>query len=342
MPRLGGPHPVNHAIEAFQLEKTFVRRRSLQDLLRHPFRRAERVRALRGVDLRVRRGEILGLLGPNGAGKTTLLKILSCLVLPDRGRALVGGEETTQETKVKRMIGLVHSDERSFYWRLTGVENLRFFACLYDVPRARVDARIRELLERVDLAGAARTRFSDYSSGMKQRLAIARSMLHDPPILLMDEPTRSLDPAAALSLRRFVQELRARDGRTILLATHNLREAEALCDRIAILARGRVRQVGTVTEVRRWGIEEQRFRLEVGYWPDALRGPFTVVSNEPVDGARRVSVSLEGGARLDDLLRAVLAAGVPLHACDREEPDLEEAFARILEQERLEAAGEGS
>ncbi len=322
------------AVQGRGLEKSFVKKRSARDLVRLRFRRAERVHALRGVDLDVREGEIFGLLGPNGAGKTTLLKILSCLILPDRGSAVVGGEDTVHESRVKPKIGLVHSDERSFYWRLSGVENLRFFARLYDVPRSRSEARIGELLGRVDLLEASDRRFSDYSSGMKQRLAIARALLHDPPILLMDEPTRSLDPASAKSLRAFIaDELRGKDGKTILLATHNLHEAEALCDRVAILVRGKVRQVGAVAEIKKWGMTERRFRLEASHWPLELGGPFRKVGDEGADGMRRVIVSLADGASLDDLLRAVLSAGVRLTSCEPVESDLEEAFSRILSAE---------
>jgi ABC-2 type transport system ATP-binding protein len=326
---------VEYAIEGFQLEKFFVKKRSLKELATKPFGTPDRIEALRGIDLHVKGGEIFGLLGPNGAGKTTLVKILSCLVLPDRGRAVVGGQDVRHENKVKPMIGLVHSDERSFYWRLTGRENLRFFARLYDVPGSRIASRIDELLRRVDLIADADRRFSDYSSGMKQRFAIARALLHDPPILLMDEPTRSLDPASSLALRAFIRdELKGRDGKTILLATHNLREAEVLCDRLAILVKGTVRQVGSVAEVRRWGIDERRFRLEVSNWRDGLTGPFHVVSIERINGLQRVVVEMEGDGRLNDVLSAVMATGGIVHACDRIEPDLEEAFARLLREER--------
>lgn len=324
-----------YTIEGFDLEKWFAKKKSARDLLRHPFVRAERIHALRGVSFHVREGDIFGLLGPNGAGKTTLLKILSCLVLPDRGRALIGGVDTTQEQRVKPQIGLVHSDERSFYWRLSGRENLRFFAELYDVPRTRIEGRIDELLARVDMAEAADRRFADYSSGMKQRLAITRALLHDPPILLMDEPTRSLDPASALALRQFIlEELKRKDGKTILLATHNLREAEAICDQVAILIQGQVREVGTVDEVRHWGVRERRFRLEVERWPAGQAGPFRVVSVEPRQDVTRVMVVLEDGADLEDLLRRLLASGVGVRACDRIEPDLEDAFSRILEGQK--------
>jgi ABC-2 type transport system ATP-binding protein len=133
---------LSHAVEAFELQKSFTRKRSVKELLTRPFRKAEQIHALRGVDLHVRTGEIFGLLGPNGAGKTTLLKILSCLVLPDSGRAVLGGEDTVHEARVKPQLGLVHSDERSFYWRLSGRENLRFFARLYDVAGHEIESRI--------------------------------------------------------------------------------------------------------------------------------------------------------------------------------------------------------
>ena len=329
---------MDYAIEGFELEKSFAKKRSLAELITKPFSAPGRVQALRGVDLHVKTGEIFGLLGPNGAGKTTLVKILSCLILPDRGRALIGGCDVRQENQVKAKLGFVHSDERSFYWRLSGRDNLKFFARLYDVPGKRIASRIDELLQKVDLTEAAPRRFSDYSSGMKQRLAIARALLHDPPILLMDEPTRSLDPAACLSLRRLIKdELAGRDGKTILLATHNLREAEVLCERIAILVQGTVRQVGTIAEVRRWGINERQFRLEVSHWREEMAAPFRIVTSEIVGGVRRVVVALDGDGRLDDLLKSVMGQGGTIESCDRIEPDLEEAFSRLLAQESARA-----
>jgi ABC-2 type transport system ATP-binding protein len=325
---------MDYAIEGFDLHKSFAKKRSFRELVTKPFGAPGRTEALRGVDLPVETGEIFGLLGPNGAGKTTLVKILSCLVLPDRGHALIRGCDVSHENKVKPMIGLVHSDERSFYWRLSGRENLRFFARLYDVPGRRIEARIEDLLRKVDLVEAASRRFSDYSSGMKQRLAIARALLHDPPVLLMDEPTRSLDPAASLALRTMINdELNGRDGKTILLATHNLREAEVLCDRIAILVQGTVRQVGTVAEVRRWGIDEHHYVLEVARWRDGLAAPFRVVSSEIVGELTRVVVAMQGDGRLGDLLSSIMTQGGRIEACGRVEPDLEAAFSRLLAQE---------
>jgi ABC-2 type transport system ATP-binding protein len=330
---------VSLAIEAVAVEKTFVKQRSIRELVMHPFGRAERIHALRGVDLAVREGEIFGLLGPNGAGKTTLLKIFSCLVLPDRGTARLAGIDTSDERAVKPRLGLVNADERSFYWRLSGRENLRFFARLYDVPSRSMEPRIAALLDRVGMADAADRPFSGYSSGMKQRLAIARALLHDPPILLMDEPTRSLDPAASLSLRRFVlDDLAAGAGKTILLATHDLREAEALSNRLAILVSGRVRQVGTVDQVKRWGLRTRRFTVELAPGDERLAGPFTIESDETRDDARRLVVALPDHVEFEELIRSLLASGVRVRACDRIEPDLEQAFSRILAHEGEPAA----
>jgi len=329
---------VSLAIEVIGIEKTFTKKRSIGELLRHPFGKGEPVRALRGVDLQVHEGEIFGLLGPNGAGKTTLLKVLSCLILPDKGTAKILGIETIHETQVKRRIGLVHADERSFYWRLSARENLRFFARLYDLTGSAIDLRIDELLERVDMTESADRPFSDYSSGMKQRIAIARALLHDPPILLLDEPTRSLDPASSAALREYVLEkLKREEGKTILLATHNLREAETMADRVAIIAEGRVQEIGTVDEVSRWGLHGERFCLDVDPDGGPLQGPFRVLSDESADGRRKVTVLISEGESYESMLRTLLASDVRIHSCDRIEPDLETAFARILESRRNEA-----
>jgi ABC-2 type transport system ATP-binding protein len=186
---------------------------------------------------------------------------------------------------------------------------------------------------------AADRPFSGYSSGMKQRIAIARALLHDPPILLMDEPTRSLDPASAMSLRQFIaEELSGRDRKTILLATHHLREAEALSHRVAILVSGRVRRLGTVAEVRLAGIRGRTYRLEVEPSPQRLHGPFELVSDRTDDGVRKLTVALDEHQALNDLLRAALDSGFVLRACDRLEPDLEEAFTRVLEDGAAEEA----
>ncbi|MCZ6778592.1 MAG: ABC transporter ATP-binding protein, partial [Acidobacteria bacterium] len=253
------------AITVESLSKSYPAPRSVRDLVLNPLEAPEPMMALDRVSLEIHRGEIFGLLGPNGAGKTTLLKLLACLVLPSSGRATVNGYSILeQEHGVKSSIGYVTSDERSFYWRLTGRENLRFFAHLYGLSGEALEQRCAELLEKMELdEEQADERFMYYSSGMRQRLALARALLHDPPILYMDEPTRSLDPLTGRHLRDFIREvLVARDAKTILLCTHNLGEAEDLCQRVGILVRGRMRRIGTPEALRRWVGGSSNYHLE--------------------------------------------------------------------------------
>ena len=214
-------------------------------------RRGSRFRAVDSVSLTVARGEIFGVLGPNGAGKTTLIKILCTLLIPTSGRATINGLDLSRDAaRIRAAVGLVAGDERSFYWRLSGRENLEFFAALYNLDRHRARQRVDELLELVGLTQYARRAFQDYSAGMKQRLAIARSMLNDPEVLFLDEPTKNLDPLAMAKLHAFLQdELVNRLHKTIWLTTQRLDEAEKLCHRIAFMRQGRILAVGTFAEL---------------------------------------------------------------------------------------------
>jgi len=207
---------------------------------------------LDSVNLKVREGEVLGLLGPNGAGKSTLIKILCTLILPSEGNAYVNGYDVVKEgQKARSSIGFVTTDERSFYWRLSGRENLQFFATLHNLPQAQVKARVEELLDVVNLKHRADEPFLNYSAGMKQRMAIARGLLNDPKVLFMDEPTRSLDPGAAKSLRDFIKEhIVGERGKTVFISTHQLDEAEQLCDQVAILDEGRIKVQGSPAELK--------------------------------------------------------------------------------------------
>ena len=201
------------------------------------------VSALSGVNLSVPWGRVVALLGPNGAGKSTLLRILGTTVLPDCGRVEVAGQDVVAEPVLaRRSLGLVLGDERSWYWRLSGRDNLEFFAALHGLRRSSARARVGELLASVGLAEAADRRFDRYSSGMRARLSLARALLCEPPVLLFDEPTRTLDPLAAASFRDEVRS-QAGAGRAVLFATHDLHEAAALADRVVVLVKGRVRSV---------------------------------------------------------------------------------------------------
>ncbi len=246
-----------------RLVKEFPLRRPWAETLRHPFRR-EYVKVLRGVSLEVRKGEFFGLLGPNGAGKTTLFKILATLVLPESGRVEVGGVDAlTDPAAVRGLLTPVIADERSLYWRLSGVQNLDLFSALYGVSRDEKERTAERLLDAVGLEHAGDRMVGTYSSGMKQRLLIARALLSRPAVLLLDEPTRSLDPVSARDFRQFLrEEIVGRQGCTVLLATHDADEAFELCDRLAVLNGGQVVANGTVRELA--GLAgENRYRLLV-------------------------------------------------------------------------------
>jgi ABC-2 type transport system ATP-binding protein len=254
----GGP-----AIFAVNLVKRYPVFRGFREILLKPFDRRT-VTALDGLDLEVGRGRVFCLLGPNGAGKTTLVKILATLVLPDGGLAVVDGHDVAREAgPAKRAVGYAVSDERSFYWRLTGRQNLEFFGALYGLRGPAGGRRIDELLRLAGLDGAADLRFNGYSTGMRQMLAFARALLADAAILLVDEPTRSLDPQAADRIRLFLrEELAGRQGKTILWATHDLGEAADCADDIAVISRGRVRLRGPAASLAAGGRSSLRQAYE--------------------------------------------------------------------------------
>jgi len=222
--------------------------------LRAFFRRAGKdpVEALRDVSFDVETGEIFGLIGRNGAGKTTLTKIVATLVQPTTGNVSVHGHDSVADDEhVRRQVGLATAEERSFYWRLTSEQNLMFFARLHGLSDRAAKQRIKDLFARLELDEVARRRFGELSTGNKQRLAVARAMLASPPVLLLDEPTRSLDPLAAASMRELIRSLATQDPPvTILLTSHNLAEVETLCARVAIISRGRIRAIDTPRNLR--------------------------------------------------------------------------------------------
>ena len=243
---------MSYAIQTESLTKRFVPVRSLLDVVTHPFQKVEPQLAVDGVTLQVNPGEIFGLLGTNGAGKTTLIKLLCTLISPTRGRAFVGGHDVVkEEQQVRASIGLVTCEDRSFYWRLTGKQNLEFYGHLYHLKSGEIRTRMGQLAQLLQLEGILEQRFDSYSSGTKQKIAIARALMHEPGILFMDEPTRSLDPMMIAEFKLFLKkELVERQGKTIVLATHQLQTAEQLCDRIAIMNRGRCVAVGSLEELR--------------------------------------------------------------------------------------------
>ena len=204
------------------------------------------------VDLLVRSGELFGLLGPNGAGKTTLIKMLCTLILPSEGTAKVGGYDIIkQSSKVRETIGWLHGETggRALYWRLSARDNLRFYAYIQNVPSKVAEKRIEALLEFFDLEGDKDNLVKDYSTGMKVRVMLARTLLPNPPILLLDEPTVGLDAQTAIETRKLIRTLSEELNKTILLTSHNLYEVEKLCQRVAIINSGKIVALGTLDEL---------------------------------------------------------------------------------------------
>ncbi len=298
-------------------------------------RRPLEVEAVRGIDFHVARGELFGLLGPNGAGKTTTIKMLITLLLPTSGEARVLGLDVVHDAReVRRRIGYVFGGDRGLYERLSALDNLRYFAELYGVSGQEQRRRIGEVLELVGLTGREKERVEGYSRGMRQRLHIARGILHDPEVVFLDEPTMGVDPVGARGLRSTIGTL-VQAGKTVLLTTHYMFEADTLCDRVAVIARGRIVGEGsprelksvvadrTVVEVEVFGIEDEALRR--------LRGMpgVTSVSVEDRDQAQVLTIQSPRGLELAHELPGWLD-GARLGRIAAREPTLEDAYVALV------------
>jgi ABC-2 type transport system ATP-binding protein len=317
------------AIEADHLHRVFSPRRGL-------LRKGTELVAVEDVSLAVEPGIVFGLLGPNGAGKTTTIKMLSTLLIPSSGSAMVAGfDVATQEREVRRRLGVVLGGDRGLYGKLTARANLEYFAHLYGLPRDTIGRRAEELLELVNLAHRADDRVEGFSRGMKQRLHLAKALVHDPPVVFLDEPTIGLDPAAAVNLREIVKRLVPEH--TVLLTTHYLHEADELCERIAIIDQGRI-----VVEDSPAGIKQRvgggrrhiiRVRGHVnGAVTGALLSHSTVSAAvaEPVNGLTAITVPAgEDAAVIDDALRLLLGQGLTVESVETADLTLEDAFLAI-------------
>jgi ABC-2 type transport system ATP-binding protein len=294
----------------------------------------EPVTAVSNINLTVPQGELFGLLGPNGAGKTTLTKMLCTLLLPTSGAATIGGCDLADAGAIRAAVGLVVSDERSFYWRISARRNLAFFAALHGLFGREAAARVEAVLAAVDLQAAADRRFRNFSSGMRQRLAIARSLLHQPSILFLDEPSRSLDPTATRHLHEMLRQLMAEQRLTVFLITHDLAEAEALCDRVALMHEGRIQTVGRPADLRRQLKPQRRYLLKIDL-PAGSGGVFSglraILPAIEVDEAAG-EIAFWAGER-DGVITAVLdhlrAHHIPIQTITAQPPSLEEVFAHF-------------
>ena len=302
-------------------------------------RRFGQVRALDGVTFDVPGGEVVGLLGHNGAGKTTTIRILNGLLPPDSGTVRVLGLDPTSDgARVRARTGVL-TETPSLDERLTARENLALFAELFAVDRARVRGRVAELLDHFELAERADDRVGGFSRGMKQRLALARSLLHDPELIFLDEPTAALDPVAARGVHTLIRQLGDDPQRTVVISTHNLVEAQRLCDRVLILRHGRLVAAGTPQELARSLARQSHVELEVGP-NDAQTAAAVFADLEPgatidIDG-ELVSVAGIDRERLPEVLRRLVEAGVAVYRLSPAEPTLEDAYFALHGSEGVE------
>jgi ABC-2 type transport system ATP-binding protein len=257
---------------------------------------------LHDIDLEVRRGEVFGLLGPNGAGKTTLLKMLATLLLPDRGEIFVAGVDVLADPMgAKRHIGLCTSEERSFYYRLSARENLEFFGILSGVAQRAVRERVCEVAADVDIEYALDQPFSTFSTGMRQRLAVARAMLSNPDVLIFDEPTRAVDPVHAEEIHRLMRDKLAGEfKKTIMVSTNVLEEAWSICDRVAILSGGQIVALGPPEELSARFAERSRYAISLDRYEPAFAEKLRAL-----DGVAAVDVE-EKGAEIDMIIEIEL------------------------------------
>ncbi len=314
------------AIEITHVSKRFTRPLpGLRRLLRR--KGPDVVEALRDVSLTVEPGEVFGLVGRNGQGKTTLIKSTCGLLEPTEGHVSVFGHDTMRAAReVKRKVGLVSADERSFYYRLSGYQNLQFFARLQGLDDVASARRIAELVQTFELSEVVERPFQEYSTGNKQRLAIVRALLTDPPLLLLDEPTRSLDPISAAALRQVIRTWASRSPeQTVLITTHNLAEVEALCQRVAILSRGRLIECATLPALRDKYLGEESVTLLLrsvpdSAWLDARRARLGALElTKETDGTARLRLKRRvGDQRLHELVAACCDASLQILACDTE------------------------
>ena len=307
------------AIDAREVTKTF----------RSGWLRRRETAALRGASLTVERGAIFGLLGPNGAGKTTLLSILATLLVPDGGRARVLGLDVAREAAALRRRINMASGRPSFLWSLRVEEIIAFYGRLYGLSGARLRRRVGALIEQYELMPYRRAQYSELSTGLKQRVALAKALVNDPELLFLDEPTLGLDPDVSVRVRSHIAALRREQGMTIVLTTHYMREAEELCDEIGFIKAGRILARGTPDALKRQiGLGDViALRLDPPRpeWLAETPGVLRVAEN---DGWLELTVD-EAEKRVPELLRTLLAEGVVVRNIQVREPELEDVFVEL-------------
>lgn len=335
-----------NAIETHNLTKTFKSKRPNPENSAWLLSRKTTVpiKAVNNLNLEIKQGELFGLLGPNGAGKTTLVKILCTLLPPDSGTALVNGFDVVKEPmKVKQSLGTLFSvGERGFFWRLNGYRNLEFFAAIYNVPRQKRHGRILEVLRLVGLENSSYDLYQKYSGGMKRKLALARTLLPDPQILLLDEPTTGLDVISSRNIREFVKETVSKEsGKTVLYTTHYIEEAAQICDKIGILSSGQIIACDTPDAIRNMIKKEEVIHLTLEDITQVqiekmydIQGVISITENnaDALPGQKQLCLELKNVNQLPSVFDFLFREKVKLVNFKREEPTLEDAFIQLTQK----------
>ncbi|MFX0123446.1 MAG: ABC transporter ATP-binding protein [Candidatus Hodarchaeota archaeon] len=330
-------------VSASNLKRVFQTKKRTR-LLRS---KKQTVTALEDINFAIYKGEMFGLLGPNGAGKTTTTKILCTLLYPTSGNATVAGYDVVKDAhKVRPLVNMAAGGERMLYFRLTGRENLRYFADLYDLPKCGLKDKIDELLGNVGLLERADSPVEQYSKGMRQRLQIARALLNDPIVLFLDEPTLGLDVHVARELRELVQQKVRKEDMTVLLTTHYLHEADELCNRIGIIDQGRLLTIETPENLKKKFQVNPKIQVVVG---GAKKEQIQEIETFP--GVQSIKINVNPNYKdsskpvwnilyetitedqISSTLRFLLInPNVQIFEAKRQIPSLEDVFIQIIDQ----------
>lgn len=296
----------------------------------HVFKRIGERSILKDVTLAVKQGDIFGYLGPNGAGKTTTIRILLGLLRPTSGSARILGEDVSRD-EARREVGFVLESD-GLYDNKTAEENLKYYTRIYGVSESA--GNIDKVLDLVGLRDRAKDKIGTYSKGMRQRLALARAMVHNPVLLILDEPTAGVDPSGQMAVREVILNMAHGEGKTILLSSHNLDEVQRICNRIALISRGEIKLCGDLEELRR---ERSTNEVQVGTAEGIAESLFTELKSLPHLGLRErkeksLTFIIQEGVSIPDLVNFLVSRGVKIEGVSRKEASLEEIYSAMLKE----------